>query len=398
MNQEDQNHLTIEEILESLKEKLGPLINDIFAPAMKSETGSDEMRAAADKIRLGRPLDELDSYAYLRLLIEVSTVRRNLNELGLCHAHEMIVIRNLWEDDYKFSDSEVERARDTAERLQGYLEHYFDEPPVRDDAVQKAAQQLDPDPPALTSSQDARFDDYRERGMGETQSPFRSPPPARGYREHHEHHRRKPEAPVPDLFEPGQILKGEIAGITNHGLMLNLNVSRHYLVHKKNLGGIFIRDRSVLSDLYELGEIIEVKVLSVDELGRPSLAPVEPRMPQGGGPDPMRPRAPRSDHHNNNYQSNGHDGWHRHSAPDADASMPKTGDVVRGTIRGIYPRGASVSLDSGWGGYLHISNISREFVRNVGDYVAVGQDLDLIVLGVDSVKRRIDLGLKQLQK
>jgi isocitrate/isopropylmalate dehydrogenase len=128
MNQEDQNHLTIEEILESLKEKLGPLINDIFAPAMKSETGSDEMRAAADKIRLGRPLDELDSYAYLRLLIEVSTVRRNLNELGLCHAHEMIVIRNLWEDDYKFSDSEVERARDTAERLQGYLEHYFDEP------------------------------------------------------------------------------------------------------------------------------------------------------------------------------------------------------------------------------------------------------------------------------
>jgi len=77
-------------------------------------------------------------------------------------------------------------------------------------------------------------------------------------------------------------------------------------------------------------------------------------------------------------------------------SEVKEGDVVTGTVRSLTDYGAFVDL-GGVDGLLHISDISWHRVNAPGDVLEVGQQVEAKVLKIDTEKRRISLGLKQLQ-
>ena len=73
----------------------------------------------------------------------------------------------------------------------------------------------------------------------------------------------------------------------------------------------------------------------------------------------------------------------------------KPGAIVRGKICGIQPYGAFVELEE-YTGLIHISEISDKYVKNIEDFVYVGEDLFLKVLDVDENNKHLKLSLKAL--
>ncbi len=73
------------------------------------------------------------------------------------------------------------------------------------------------------------------------------------------------------------------------------------------------------------------------------------------------------------------------------------GSVVRGTVRTVMDFGAFVDI-GGIDGLLHIGDMSYARVGKASDIVNPGDQLEVKVLKIDSGKRKISLGLKQLQE
>lgn len=71
--------------------------------------------------------------------------------------------------------------------------------------------------------------------------------------------------------------------------------------------------------------------------------------------------------------------------------------VVPGKVTKLMDFGAFVELEPGIEGLVHISELSPQRVRRVGDVVQVGQDVQVMVLRVDPTTHKISLSLKQAQ-
>jgi len=77
-------------------------------------------------------------------------------------------------------------------------------------------------------------------------------------------------------------------------------------------------------------------------------------------------------------------------------SEVKEGETVQGTVRSLTNYGAFVDL-GGVDGLLHVGDIAWNRINNPADVLTVGQDIEAKVLKIDPEKRRISLGMKQLQ-
>jgi small subunit ribosomal protein S1 len=86
------------------------------------------------------------------------------------------------------------------------------------------------------------------------------------------------------------------------------------------------------------------------------------------------------------------------SAKDRRYSEMKEGDTVNGSVRSLTDYGAFVDL-GGVDGLLHVSDISWSRVSKPADVLSVGQPVEVKVLKIstEGEKRRISVGLKQLQ-
>jgi small subunit ribosomal protein S1 len=72
------------------------------------------------------------------------------------------------------------------------------------------------------------------------------------------------------------------------------------------------------------------------------------------------------------------------------------GETVRGTVRSLADYGAFVDI-GGVDGLLHVSDIAWGRVNKPADVLSLGQEIEAKVLKIDPEKRRISLGMKQLQ-
>lgn len=78
--------------------------------------------------------------------------------------------------------------------------------------------------------------------------------------------------------------------------------------------------------------------------------------------------------------------------------LPESGEVVICTVREITSHGIYVNLDQygGINGFLHVSEISTGWVRNIERVAKPQQRLVLKVIRADKVRREIDLSLRQV--
>lgn len=72
-------------------------------------------------------------------------------------------------------------------------------------------------------------------------------------------------------------------------------------------------------------------------------------------------------------------------------------DIVLGEVSGIKPYGAFVKLANGESGLIHISEISSLFVKNIEDFVKVGQQVRLKVIEIIPEKNVYRLSLKEVE-
>ena len=68
--------------------------------------------------------------------------------------------------------------------------------------------------------------------------------------------------------------------------------------------------------------------------------------------------------------------------------------VVKGVVKNITDFGAFIDL-GGIDGLLHITDISWGRINHPGEVLTVGQEIEVIVIGIDKDKERVSLGLKQ---
>jgi small subunit ribosomal protein S1 len=74
----------------------------------------------------------------------------------------------------------------------------------------------------------------------------------------------------------------------------------------------------------------------------------------------------------------------------------REGETVTGTVRSLTDYGAFVDI-GGVEGLLHVAEISWTRVTKPSEFLSVGQEIQAVVLKTDPEKRRISLGMKQLQ-
>jgi len=164
-----------------------------------------------------------------------------------------------------------------------------------------------------------------------------------------------------DSMAEGQIVKGVVKNVTGYGAFVDLG-GIDGLLHITDMS--WGRVASPL-DAVSPGEEVEVKILKYDkEKGRVSLG-------------------------------------RKQLLPDPWSSVIERytqGKKLTGKIMGLTDYGAFVELEPGIEGLVHVSEMTwSKRKQHPSKLVKVGDDVDVVVLGVDSNERRISLGMKQAQ-
>ena len=73
----------------------------------------------------------------------------------------------------------------------------------------------------------------------------------------------------------------------------------------------------------------------------------------------------------------------------------KKGRIIRGTVTGIESYGVFVSCDEYYSGLIHISEISHAFVKNITDYLNIGDVVYVEILEVDEKLGQLKLSIKK---
>ena len=74
----------------------------------------------------------------------------------------------------------------------------------------------------------------------------------------------------------------------------------------------------------------------------------------------------------------------------------KVGDIIKGQVTGIEKYGVFVNIDPYFDGLIHISEISSEFVKDIHDYVEIGETIYCQILEVDNDNLHLKLSIKNI--
>lgn len=77
-------------------------------------------------------------------------------------------------------------------------------------------------------------------------------------------------------------------------------------------------------------------------------------------------------------------------------SKYEKGKIVKCHVTGIENYGIFVGLDDYYSGLIHISEISTNFVRNINDYVKMGETIKAKIIETDEENNQVKLSIKDI--
>ena len=173
----------------------------------------------------------------------------------------------------------------------------------------------------------------------------------------------EPWALVGDKYKTGDRVRGTVSRLTDFGAFVELEPGIDGLIHISELS--WSKKVRKPGDVVKVGESVEVAVLGVN--------PAERRISLGL------------------KQALG-DPW------EGVPNRYPPGAVVEGTVTSLQKFGAFVDMGDGIEGMIHIGDISREKrLNHPNEMLKMGQSIRAQVLEVDRERRRIRLGMKQLE-
>ncbi|MFD2208162.1 S1 domain-containing post-transcriptional regulator GSP13 [Virgibacillus halophilus] len=76
----------------------------------------------------------------------------------------------------------------------------------------------------------------------------------------------------------------------------------------------------------------------------------------------------------------------------------EVGQVVQGKVTGIQPYGAFVALDDEVQGLVHISEVTHGYVKDINEFLSVGDEVSVKILQIDAEKNKISLSIRATQE
>jgi len=172
-----------------------------------------------------------------------------------------------------------------------------------------------------------------------------------------------PWTTLKDRYPVGTVVRAKVRNITNFGIFLGIEEGIDGLVHISDIS--WSQKVRHPQEVFKKGDEVEAVVLNIDvEKERFSLGIKQLR------DDPWQ-------HAEDRYQ---------------------IGSVVEGTVTKILDFGAIVELEEDLEGLIHISELSRDKVENVGKVLAEGQRVRAKVINLIPEERKIGLSLRRLQE
>ncbi|HHT9152612.1 MAG TPA: 30S ribosomal protein S1 [Candidatus Hypogeohydataceae bacterium YC40] len=166
---------------------------------------------------------------------------------------------------------------------------------------------------------------------------------------------------IEEKYPPGTKVKGKIRNLTSYGVFVEIEEGIDGLLHISDIS--WSKKVTHPSEVFKKGETIEAVVLSVDKekkrlaLGTKQLL---------------------------------EDPWEK-----GVAAKYNVGDIVKGRVTKLTNFGAFVELEAGVEGLLHISELADKKVADPKDIVSEGQELEVKIIKLDVVQRKLGLSLKQ---
>lgn len=74
----------------------------------------------------------------------------------------------------------------------------------------------------------------------------------------------------------------------------------------------------------------------------------------------------------------------------------KIGDIIKGQVTGIENYGIFVNIDPWCNGLIHISEVSEEYVKDIHDYVRVGETIYCQILDINEDNLQLKLSIKNI--
>ena len=72
----------------------------------------------------------------------------------------------------------------------------------------------------------------------------------------------------------------------------------------------------------------------------------------------------------------------------------KIGEIIKVEVSAIEKYGIFVNIDKSYTGLIHISEITEKFVKNIYDYVKIGEKIQAKIISIDTKKHQIKLSIK----
>ena len=162
-------------------------------------------------------------------------------------------------------------------------------------------------------------------------------------------------------LEKGQIVHGKVKNITDFGAFVDLD-GMDGLLHITDMSWGRIKHPS---ELLKVGQELDVMILDVDlERERVSLGL---KQAQSNPWDNIESRYP-------------------------------VGSRLRGKVVNLAPYGAFVELEPGIEGLVHVSEFSwTKRIARASDVLNIGDEVDVVVLNIDSTNQKIALGIRQTE-
>jgi small subunit ribosomal protein S1 len=173
-----------------------------------------------------------------------------------------------------------------------------------------------------------------------------------------------PWAKVADKYPVGTVCNGTVVNVMSYGAFVKLEDGVEGLVHISEMS--WTKRVSHPSELVKPGDEVEVVVLAINK--------EKQEISLGMKQTQQNP-------------------WEKVAA-----DYPP-GAVVKGVVRNLTNYGAFIEIDDGIDGLLHVTDMSwTRKVTHPSEMVEKGQEIECKVLSVDQQRRRIALGLKQMQE
>ncbi|SDC46862.1 type II secretion system protein M (GspM) [Pelagirhabdus alkalitolerans] len=74
------------------------------------------------------------------------------------------------------------------------------------------------------------------------------------------------------------------------------------------------------------------------------------------------------------------------------------GQVLKGKVTGVQPYGAFVALDDEVQGLVHISEVTHGFVKDINEFISVGDEVNVKILSIDEAKNKYSLSIRATEE